>query len=540
MRKVAERARAGSIGPLLSLLILIPAPHSGIAGLHAQEQDRIPVQELRADDLAPDLDSLFDEYGAVIRDSMASHGVPGLSIVIVDRERILWTAGFGVRDRETGEPVTPETVFSVQSISKLFTGVAAMRAVEDGLLEIDAPVTEYLDDFRVNSRFSERPASRMTVRHLLTHAAGFTHEAPVGNNYDAYSPSMEAHIRSIRDTWLKFPPGTDHAYSNLGVDLVGYILQERSGRAYQDYVDEEILEPLGMESSFVDTVGQRLCSNCAAGHREDFVSMPEYVPMTGSGGVRVSGEDAGRFLQFLLRFGETPEGGRILERSSFEELYRPTGRLRERGWPHMWYGIGVMVHAHDKGRNLIHTNGGGFGYISSMRWYPGQGVGAVVLTNSDDHDQFGDDLTHSVLEGVVARGAATDGRTPDVPTVRSFFTNLPDTTAAAPEAVRSEPTPYRPEWDEYLGIYEIIYGGGFELAPSADWTERRAEVLRNDGHLQLRHPGSEEPEPLIEHEPGLFFGAESGEALDFRDEPPTLRNIELERVEGAITAASRP
>lgn len=531
MTQDVKRTPPVRCGLLLSLLTLIPASYSGIADLHAQEPDRIPVHQVRADDLSPGLESLFDEYRATVRDSMAAHGVPGLSISVVDRERILWTAGFGVRDLETGDPVTPETAFSVQSISKLFTAVAVLRAVEDGILELDAPVTDYLSDFTVNSRFSERPASRMTVYDLLTHAAGFTHEAPVGNNTDARSPSMEAHVRSIRDTWLKFPPGTDHAYSNLGVDLAGYILQERSGRPFQDCVDENILEPLGMTASFVDTAGQELCQNCAAGHDENFASLPEYVPMTASGGVRVSAEDGGKFLQFLLRYGETPEGDRILERSSFDVLYRPTGRFRDL-WPHMWNGMGVWVHAPDEGRSLMHFNGGGFGYIASIRWFPDQGVGALELTNSGDHRQFGDDLTHSVLEGVVARGAAPGGRAPDVPTVRSFFTNLPDTTAATRDTAPGEPTPYRPAWDDYLGTYEVVYGGGFELALSADRAGRRAEVLRKDAYLQLRHPGSEEPEPLIEHQPGLFFGANTGEALDFRDDPPTWRNIELERVGG--------
>lgn len=538
MRQVAGKTLARTNVLLVSLLALAHAPGSGISGLKAQETERVPDHHVRADTMSPALDSLFDEFRETIRDSMTVHDVPGLSIAVVDRDRLLWSAGFGVRDRATGKPVTPETVFSVQSISKLFTGVAAMLAVEDGLLKLDAPVTAYLPDFTVNSRFSEGPAPRMTVRHLLTHAAGFTHEAPVGNNYDAFSPSMEAHVRSIRDTWLKFPVGTDHAYSNLGVDLAGYILQEQSGRAYQDYVDEEILNPLGMDASFVDTAGQKLCSNCAAGHREGFASLPEYVPMTASGGVRVSAEDAGRFLQFLLRFGETPDGDRILEASSFDELYRPTGRLGDGGWPHVWFGIGVMVHAHEGGRNPIHTNGGGFGYISSMRWYPEHGVGAVVLTNSDHHHQFGDDLTDSVLDSIVARGLAPTAEGRDVPTVRSFFTGLPDTPAAAPEAVRSEPTPYRPEWDGHPGTYEVVYGGGFELAPSADRADRRAEVLRKDGYLQLRHPGSEEPEPLIEHESGLFFGANSGEALDLRGDPPTWRNIELEKVEEVGMAAA--
>ena len=499
----------------------------------AAEGDARPTlhAERRAPDLAPGLDSLFDRFGETVRDSMAAHDVPGVGIVVADRDRILWTAGYGVRNRETGDPVTPTTVFSVQSISKLFTGLAAARAVEQGILELDAPVAEYLPDFTVHSRVSERPAARMTVRDLLRHAAGFTHEAPVGNNYDAASPSMKAHVESVSDTWLKFPPGTDHAYSNLGYDLVGYIVQRRSGRPYQDYLREELLQPAGMAASFVDTAGQPLCPKCAAGHDEDLVSLPTYVPMAGSGGVRASVEDAGRFLQLLLRFGETADGRRVLGATSFADVYRPTGQARDRGWPEWWFGTGVILQPHPEEGYLLHTHGGGFGYLASLAWLPEHGVGAAVFTNSVDHPQVDADLADAVLDSMVARDLAPTGEAPDVPELASFFVRPPDSAAAeGPKADRGAPIPYRPEWEEYLGTYEVVYGGGFELAPSVDRANLRAEVLKKDGYLQLRHPNSEEPEQLIEHEPGLFFGANSAEALDFRDDPPTLRSIELERV----------
>ena len=514
-------------GLLLLALTCVPGPW--MPDLDAQEPDRIPVHQVRAEDLAPELDSLFDESTATVRDSMAAHDVPGLAIAVVDRDRILWTAGFGVRDRDTGEPVTPETVFSVQSISKLFTAVTAMRAVEEGILDLDADVTDYLPDFTVNSRFSEDPVSRMTVRHLLRHAAGFPHEAPVGNNWDAYSPSMEAHVRSISDTWLEFPVGTDHAYSNLGYDLVGYIIQKQSGRRYQEYMREELLDPLGMTASFVDTAGQRLCPSCAAGHRTIFDSMPEYVPMTASGGVRATADNAARFAQFLLRFGETPDGARILGASSFDEIYRPTGQARDRGWPDRWFGMGVIVERGTGDDYLLHTHGGGFGYRASLQWMPELGIGAAVFTNSDDHDQIDADLAVAVLDSMAARELVEEVDAPGVPRAASFFKNLPDTTVYRSTDTTLAPTPYREEWKRYAGTYRLIRGEGYEYAPSADLSRFEVEITEKDGHL---HFGSE---PLIEHEPGLFFGAESGVPLDFRDDPPTWANIELERVETAST-----
>ncbi len=105
------------------------------------------------------------------------------------------------------------------------TAAAIMLAVQRGLLDLDKPIAAYLPDFTVNSRFEAKPQAKMTLRHLLSHRAGFTHEAPIGNNDDLSFPSFEAHVRSISDTWLRFPVGDRFRYSNLGVDLAGFILQ---------------------------------------------------------------------------------------------------------------------------------------------------------------------------------------------------------------------------------------------------------------------------------------------------------------------------
>ena len=100
--------------------------------------------------------------------------------------------------------------------------------------------TFYLPDFTVNSRFEEDPCDKMTLTLLLNHRAGFTHEAPMGNNYDASFTSFEDHVLSIQDTWLRFPVGERFSYSNLGIDLAGYVLQVVSGMPFHAYVQQHI------------------------------------------------------------------------------------------------------------------------------------------------------------------------------------------------------------------------------------------------------------------------------------------------------------
>ena len=128
-------------------------------------------------------------------------------------------------------------------MSKSFTALGVLMAVQDGLLDLDEPVTTYLPEFTVNSPFEEHPEKKMTLRILLAHRAGFTHEAPVGGNYDSRPHTFEEHILSISDTWLRYPVGYRFSYSNLGIDLAGYILQEKAGMPFWDYIKKKVLDP---------------------------------------------------------------------------------------------------------------------------------------------------------------------------------------------------------------------------------------------------------------------------------------------------------
>ena len=202
--------------------------------------------------LNQDWHSVFDEHRKSIAKGMTKDKIPGLSIALVDREGLIWSAGFGYTDYDLKMPVTPDTIFSIQSMSKRLTITVVMLAVQEGLVDLDTPITEYLPDFTVKSRFEKKPQDRMTLRHLLNHTAGFVHEAPVGNNYESECPSFEAHIHSISDTWLKFPVGANSGYSNLGYDLAAYIIQIRSGRSFAEYMKEKLFDPLDMSNSSVD------------------------------------------------------------------------------------------------------------------------------------------------------------------------------------------------------------------------------------------------------------------------------------------------
>ena len=313
----------------------------------------------------------------------------------------MWVKGFGHLYGGGSAPVTANTIFSVQSMSKLFTATAVMRAAAAGLVKLDAPITKYLPEFTVHSAFEKHPERKITLRMLLDHTAGFTQEAPIGNNNNLDPGSFDAHERSISDTWLRFPVGSGFAYSNLGIDLAGYILERVEGKPYAQVMQDSLLEPLGMDHSSFDRARIRATANRALGHEHPFRSPPVDVPMTAAGGLYTSASDLARFLRFELKRGSI-DGRVVLQPRWLVEM--ETAQWPYAGAP-AGYGLGVERHRWNRwnGRPaLFEHGGGGFGFISETWWAPQLGIGVAVLTNSDDH-QLQNEISLSILTDLVSK-----------------------------------------------------------------------------------------------------------------------------------------
>jgi CubicO group peptidase (beta-lactamase class C family) len=160
--------------------------------------------------------------------------------------------GFGHADCPDSAPIAADTIFSVKSMSMLFTATEVMQAVAAGRLDLDEPITPYLPEFTVQSAYEEHPERTITLRMLLGHTAGFTHEAPVGNNNELDPGDFDAYVRSISGTWPRFPVGSGCAYGNLEIDLAGSILERVEGRSFHEVVGDSLLAPRGIERSTFD------------------------------------------------------------------------------------------------------------------------------------------------------------------------------------------------------------------------------------------------------------------------------------------------
>ena len=212
-------------------------------------------------------------------------GMPGVAVALVSGDEAAWTECLGEIDVAASRPIDQHTIFSLQSTSKTFTATAVMLAVQQGLLDLDAPMTAYLPDFTVKSRYEDAPERRITLRHLLSHRAGFTHEAPLGGNFqpelETTCPSFEAHVASIAETWLRYPVGQRYAYSNLGIDIAGTILMRACRASFGECLKTLIFDPLGMVDSTAITDVYAACANRAIGHQPGFKAVPLRIPARG-------------------------------------------------------------------------------------------------------------------------------------------------------------------------------------------------------------------------------------------------------------------
>ncbi|MBN2266464.1 MAG: serine hydrolase [Candidatus Aminicenantes bacterium] len=349
---------------------------------------------------------------------------PGVAIAVVDDTTVVWQGVYGHTARDGDKPVTARTLFSIQSMSKSFTALGVLMAVQDGLLDLDAPITEYLPDFTVHSRFEDNPERRMTLRHLLCHRAGFTHEAPVGGNYDSRPTNFREHVLSFSDTWLRYPVGYRYSYSNIGIDLAGYILEKVSGRPFADYIRDKVLVPLGMTDSTLDLAAVLKMDDRARGHLGPRVrvpgGIPVEVPMVPAGGVYTNLLDMARYLAFHINEGRI-DGRPVLRDDLTRAMH--TVAFPEPG-QEFGYGLGLAVDHY--GPEVYYSHGGGgYGFGSYMVMFPGLKTGVIYMANSESGGQ-GIGWVSEVVFDLIAKTIGPPGPEFEKPTIETARPVLPE------------------------------------------------------------------------------------------------------------------
>jgi CubicO group peptidase (beta-lactamase class C family) len=311
---------------------------------------------------------------------MRQKHITGLSVALVDDKGILASQGYGFANRQAHQEATPRTVYRIGSITKLFTGTAAMQLREKGLLELDKPVVEYLPEFSIKTPRAN-DLSHITPRTLMTHHSGLP--ADWYENYWNDDPhAFRQVIEYLRDCSLAFPPNTVFSYSNLATSLMGIIIERVSGLTYQDYIEQNILSPLKMSDSRLNTdqVPPSLLSKAYARDHEVEEPVLRDAP---AGAILSNVQDMSRFLAMVLAGGSF-DGATILGSKSLDEMLSPQNADVKLD---LGFQIGLNWFLSrptlaSTGRVCWH-DGGSPHFFSILIALPDLNLGAVVLSNSD-------------------------------------------------------------------------------------------------------------------------------------------------------------
>lgn len=335
------------------------------------------VVGVRADEVVPAKGPYKAVAGGLehwIAAEVEAKGLPALSIALVDDQEIVWARGFGLANPAAKTPATADTPYRVGSVSKLFTDLAVMQLVEQGKLDLDAPVNAVLPGFTPRNPFDVP----VTLRQLMSHRSGLVREPPVGHYFDPTSPSMAETVKSLNTTTLVSKPGTRTKYSNAGVTVVGAALEAVRGEPFARSIQRTLFEPLGMSRSSFEPnpeLSKQMSKGMMWSYDGQKIANPTFLLGTGPAGNLVSTvSDLGRFLSALFA-----DGRGIVRPETFRSMLAPQfarpGETSE-------FGLGFAISELDGTRRIGH-NGAVYGFASELTALPDKKLGVVVIASRD-------------------------------------------------------------------------------------------------------------------------------------------------------------
>lgn len=286
----------------------------------------IIASSVQAQTAQEQLDSRLRAATAILDARLAKESVPGAALGVVHDQELVWSYQYGVESYDTKRPVTDDTVFSICSVSKLFNGIAAMSLVEDGKLDLDASIFDYIDNAApTNETNAEEPA---TLRNILSHVSGLPREGVE----DFWADNAFPTVAALRDSSSKhdqlYQPYEHLQYSNLGMSLVGDAIAITSGQNWGQFVDEVILSPLGMNNTTTDMPFDKVGKGFARGYfvrdakgQRKPVPSHQFLAYAPAAGIASSVNDMARFAAWNFRLRE--QGGEeILKATTLKQMQR--------------------------------------------------------------------------------------------------------------------------------------------------------------------------------------------------------------------------
>jgi len=296
--------------------------------------------------------------------------LPGLTAIVIEDQEVLWSGAFGLSNVEKNIKAEPSTLCSICSISKLFTSVAIMKLYDEGKLRLDDRVSDLLPSYNLEQKFPE--SGPVTIRTLLTHSSGLPREAgyPYWTGPDFPFPTREQIDAKLKDQETLYPSSTYFQYSNLGLSLLGEIVEEVSGVPFDEYIQQNILEPLSLTDTRTELpeslYGNELAIGYSAKTRKGIREKVKLFQANGiapAAGFSSNVQDLGKFASWQFRLRDTTVT-EILKPSTIK--YMQNVHWTNPDWKLTW-GLGFSVYKGDDGNTWVGHGGSCPGYRSTLQ-----------------------------------------------------------------------------------------------------------------------------------------------------------------------------
>jgi CubicO group peptidase (beta-lactamase class C family) len=355
---------------VLALLTVAIAPGTGSA------------QRAKAADARPGPAALSPGFDQFAEGLLAEWKIPGMAVGVIKDGKVVLLKGYGFRNLEDKQPVTPATLMAIGSNSKSFTVVLMSELVDEGKLDWDKPVKSYLPDFQLADDYATK---NMRVKDLVTHVSGLPRHDGLWYGRTTTRKDIYQHLRFVQ-------PSTTFRgywqYNNLMFVTAGYLVEQLTGKSWDALIREKIFGPLGMSRSNTSTNDMPGSGDFAYPYeladgkltRVPFRNLDNAAP---AGSINSSVEEMLHYVQMHINKGEW-NGHRILSEKNDLKMQSPQSVVGESmEYPELGpetYGLATWVSSY-RGHKWVQHGGGIDGFISQMAWLPNDNIGAVVLTN---------------------------------------------------------------------------------------------------------------------------------------------------------------
>ncbi len=380
--------------------------------------------------------------------------VPGMGVSIVKDGEVIFSGGFGVRDREQGLPVTENTIFAIGSSSKAFAAASVALMVDDGKLEWDKPVRDYLPTFKLKDTFA---AERMSPRDLLCHRSGLPRHDLMWYNSTRTREQMFDRLqylepsRDFRTHWQ---------YQNLMYMTAGYLAGKMAGTSWEDVVRTRIFQPLGMNTANFSVDDSQKQADFALPYQEkdgqvkkmEFRNITEIGP---AGSINASAKEMAQWVLLQLNKGKHGDQ-QIISEANLRQLHSPQMVINDPMWSELFqadvvcYGLGWFIHPY-RGDTMIQHGGNIDGFSALVSFIPSQNIGIVTLTNLNGN--FLTEVAHFYIYDILLGREPKDWHTH----MKSFVDKVKDQAKQAKEQSASDRKPdTQPSHplSDYVGDYE--------------------------------------------------------------------------------------